>query len=412
MGRAQGVHAHLLEESHLPDQGVRIVDGPQRALVVVEIDSLELHRHPVEVEPGVRVEPQPADAEKSAVRVDRNAVADEVGLQRVEVWIRGGPQMRLGNPDVEGGLTGLRAELHGTRRRLRDGRPRSVEDPGCYPDDRVRAAVVDDVHGGVHRGVAEFVLGCHRRRGHEDSVAGDVDRVRDGEPDVARDAATRIPATVGLQVLNHDGENVGSYAVSVDDLADIQAEARIAVGVIADALAVQVQPRVHVDPVEVQADRLARHRRGQGERLPVPAQTAREVARRVADPGRLRQQLDTPVVRESDRLPRRVVEADRRGERVRGVAERPRWIGRVPGIDQDELPAGVEVDAARAAVRDCVGGRRACHRLGGRPQRELSDDKSQDGTSRQHDGSEPPGTHSAHVCLTHSNNRHVDRGDP
>jgi hypothetical protein len=158
-----------------------------------------------------------------------------------------------------------------------------------------------------------------------------------------------------LGLLLHDhGQHVRRVIVGVDAIGDVEAEPRVAVRVIAQQLPVQIHVGVHVDAVEIEADRLAGHRPRQGERLAVPAEPAGEVPGGIALGGR-GLLLDAPVVRQGARSPRRVVEARCRRQRIGGVAVAPGRVGGVGRVHQLKLPAVIEIQCPAVLVEHPVG---------------------------------------------------------
>ena len=216
--------------------------------------------------------------------------------------------------------------------------------------DRARlTAVVGQLRGHVDGGVVRRDRRGQVGRRHRRPPAGDVKRVGHGQMHVPGDAAARVPPAAGLLVLHHHREHVGRVPVGVDEAGDVVAVARVAVRVVAERLAVEVDVGVLEDAVEVDRDALARHRGRQRERLAVPAQAAGEVAGGVALAG-VGSLGDAPVVGKRELLPAGVVKAG--GVRL-GVGRGPvraAGVGGVSGVDELETPASVEVERARAVV--------------------------------------------------------------
>ena len=216
--------------------------------------------------------------------------------------------------------------------------------------DRARlAAVVGQLRGHVDGGVVRRDRRRQVRGRHRGAPSCDVQRVGDGQVDMPGDAAAGVPPAARLLVLHDNGQHVGRMAVGVDQIRDVVAVAGVAVGVVADQLAVEIDVRVLEHAVEVQRDLLARHRRREGERLAIPAQAAGEETRRVALAG-IGRLGDAPVVREREALPPGVVETGGVRLGIGGVAVEAGRVARVGGVDQLEPPAPVEVERPRPVV--------------------------------------------------------------
>ena len=129
--------------------------------------------------------------------------------------------------------------------------------------------------------------------------------------------------------------------LGLEGLGQIVVEAREAVGMPAEVLAVEPYVAIHVDAVELDPDVAVFRFRGRGEGLAIPADAAVEVSAAFARRGvRIEGAFDAPVVRHIELPPGRVVE-----------------IGVLAILDlaQMEPPIAVEVDG-RAVARRSGGG--------------------------------------------------------
>ena len=179
------------------------------------------------------------------------------------------------------------------------------------------------------------------RRRHEHAPGRHVNRIRDGQPRVAVNPRAGIPAAVLAFVAHAHGEDV-LLARRFQVGREVVFETRVAVGMVAEQVAVDPHVRVHVNAVEPHRDALAGVRRCQREVLcdtsPMPPTTcpvecAALAVAGVERPDALRrillrrQILDAPVVRQIERPPGFVVEA--------------RSFG-AGSVRAQETPAGVE----------------------------------------------------------------------
>src|SRR5438874_13055540 len=147
---------------------------------------------------------------------------------------------------------------------------------------------------------------------------------------------------LGCAIVDADGDDV----VAGDEMfGDVVGESDVAVRAAAQEYTVDPDVTVHVHAIEFQP-RLDPRARVDPERLAIPPDAGGEIADApAAGRGFGRCAFDTPIVRQIERAPARVV-------------ERP--VLRTVGIAEGEAPTGVERGAA--AVRGRGGGRRGCGR--------------------------------------------------
>ena len=158
-----------------------------------------------------------------------------------------------------------------------------------------------------------------------------VYRIDRREPDVAIDAASRIPARVGLRgIVDADGDDVVAGA---EMFGDVVGESDVAVRTAAQEYTVDPDVTVHVHAIEFQP-RLDPRARVDPERLAIPPDAGGEIADAPAagrDFGRCA--FDTPIVRQIERAPARVVE--RPVLRTVGIAE-----GEAPRVPPSRVTKG------------------------------------------------------------------------
>ena len=162
------------------------------------------------------------------------------------------------------------------------------------------------------------------RRCHERAPICDVHRVGNQQPRAPVDARSRIPAAVGLEgVIHLDGDHV--IAAEDEVRRQVVGKRNVAVGTLAEILAVDPHLAVLVDAAELDGDHPAAVRFGQREALAVPADAGRQ-----ARLGRFflaERPFDAPIVREVHASPGRVRE-------IR--------LLRAGGVALEEFPAEVE----------------------------------------------------------------------
>ena len=93
VGRANGVHAHLLEDHHLALDGAVVDGGAERPQIVVHAHPVQLQTLAVEGESGVGVQRKCANSERRQVGVDRGAVHLQLDLDLIERGRAGRPAL-------------------------------------------------------------------------------------------------------------------------------------------------------------------------------------------------------------------------------------------------------------------------------------------------------------------------------
>ncbi len=278
VGDADGVAPHLLENVHLTLQ--RPVPGlrAQRALVVVLADALELHVFAVELKAHVGGKLDGAEAKLGLIGVQHRVALLDGGYQDVEVGrtlVPGTPELGAGDGEVLGdhlravcGHAGGGGGVGGHRRALLFKRS-SVQLKDLLLDGDIGGGRAVVLNGGGHRYRA-CVGGFHLC-----AVPGHMDAFGDGELHVAVDARAGIPAAGGNGVVGLDGDDVFTLVIQITEN---EGEGGIAVVVLAQLGAVEVDLAVHVNAAEVDGDGLALPSGIDGEGLAVPTHAANEVA--------------------------------------------------------------------------------------------------------------------------------------
>src|SRR4030095_5448478 len=111
---------------------------------------------------------------------------------------------------------------------------------------------------------------------HEGAPVPHVQRIHQGQPEVAVDPAAGVPAGVRLlRVVDPHGHHVYTGHQLTGD---VVGKAAVAAGPPPEGDAVDPDAVVHVDAVEPQPGALTTGACGQAKRLAVPADTSREVA--------------------------------------------------------------------------------------------------------------------------------------
>ena len=339
MRGANGVAAHLLEDSHLALDSRTGIHGTQGALVLVHADALDLDVLAVEREARVGIVVEPAVAIGSVIGVHGLAVHLYLGSHRIEVGGLGGPE--AGVCCFELGLDGLCLPCS---KRLRLG--------GNGTDGLLRAAVLGEDrlakrHGdvcvtAVRDGGRELggngaaALRLEVRRGHTHAVLGHGDLAGHHEVHVAANARARVPTARGRLVVDLHGDDVLLARLEVG--CEVKREGRVAVGVVAQLRPVDPYRGIHVDAIEVDAHLLACEGLVHVEALAVPAYAARLVGALCLHGGRV-VLVDAVVVGQGDVLP---------GGVVKGLGLS------TAGVAQVELPVVVEALGANTCVADVV----------------------------------------------------------
>ena len=114
------------------------------------------------------------------------------------------------------------------------------------------------------------------RRGDVGSPLRDVNGLSSDEPDMAIEAAAGIPAASGLINIEPHGEDV-FLRTKFCVWGEVVKEAGVAIRMVAEKLAVEVNIRIHVSAIEENGNALPLGRVGQGKSLAVPSYAAVEV---------------------------------------------------------------------------------------------------------------------------------------
>ena len=97
-----------------------------------------------------------------------------------------------------------------------------------------------------------------------------MDRISDGQPDMAVNAAAFVPPALGFSRIAFDGDDIGAVAI-VGHVGDIHAEADVAVVAFTEFLAIDPYLGLSEDAVKIQPDRFAPGFRRKAEFAAVPA---------------------------------------------------------------------------------------------------------------------------------------------
>ena len=316
---ADAVAPHLLQDFQLPLDGARIDRRPQASEVVVHTYAINLRRLAIERESLGGIEREGAEAKRRLVGID-DALASFQNrcLYRVEVRMLERPERRL--------LYVERLRLGERIARLYLEVGRDLGDLHPCPIDEARAE-------GQLLGLLAFVLDgrthleysfllLYLRRGVCPPL-GDVYRLCLGQPDVAIDAAARVPARVGLLgVVHAHGQRILLAITKIGG--HVVAERDVPVGAFAQTRAVDEDLGVHIDPVEVDEELPSLVFGIDLKRLAIPSDAARQGASARARGVILAKiALDGPVVREVQLAPRAIVEARLGGFGNFAQVERP-----------------------------------------------------------------------------------------
>ncbi|OPZ19541.1 MAG: hypothetical protein BWZ10_00916 [candidate division BRC1 bacterium ADurb.BinA364] len=300
---ANGVAAHVLEYAQPAlDDAVRDRRADAAGVVVLAY-AAHFFRLAVASETAVGIEREPAESDGCIQMVDRRAVVRKDLAQGVEV-------RRIGRPK-RGALDG-HALIEYSRFAGRD-RQLRFRFAGC-PSVRIhqhraqrygprRAGAVVDFGAGAQRGALGADFG---RRGVEAPV-GDPRFVRGGQPDVAVNARSGVPARIGMiRIVHSHGENV--FAFRAQERSQLVFEAHVAVRPLAQMAAVDPDIGVHVNAVEFDENAAIRPSRIEAELLAIPSD-ARGEESAFCPGGRvlIHSALDSPVVRQIQAPPGRIV---------------------------------------------------------------------------------------------------------
>ena len=333
--RADGVAAHLLQDSDLTLDGGAVVDRAKSALVVMHANALELDVLAIERKAVVDVVVEPTIAIDRVVRIDDLAVNLDLGTNRVEVGGLGRPQARVGSVDL--GIDGLGLACghslsvggHGADGLL--GIATLGEDGLHERHGGIFVAIVDD-GGGKLGGHGAAGLALQAGGGHMHAVLGNGDLVGHHEIDVTTDTGTGVPTAGGNLVVDLDGD--GILLARLEVRGKVEREGRITIRMVAQLGAVDPNGGIHVDTIEIDADLLARKSAIDKEALAIPADTARLIGALGLEVGRV-VLIDAVVVGKRDVLPRRIVEGGRLG---------------TAGVAQVELPVVVKRNRALGGI--------------------------------------------------------------
>ena len=252
---ADGVAAHFLQDLNLPLQRAGVDGRAERAEVVMVANAVERHALAVQQKSVVRRELDGADAERRFVAVHQFAVLFDGGDGDIALRFLDAPQvsdcaMTIW-PSVRLGL--VRGDFHAVGGERRDG----------FAPGAVRVEFENFIfhrHGGVGVRVIVHVdldihrrrLGADLRRGDISAPVRDVDRRGFDQPDVAVNAAARIPARGIRRIVEADGDDV--VRAEFDERRQVHAPRGVAIGPAADELAVEPDRRVGHRAVHVQID--------------------------------------------------------------------------------------------------------------------------------------------------------------
>ena len=132
-----------------------------------------------------------------------------------------------------------------------------------------------------------------------------MDVAGDDEADVAIDSGAGVPAGGGLGgVVAADGEGVGGGGAEVEVAGEFVAESDVAVGALAEVVAVDPDVAVGHDAVELDEDAAVGVGDGDGEVFAIPADTVGEVGSALS--GRVglgERAFDGPVVGDAEGAP-------------------------------------------------------------------------------------------------------------
>ena len=329
---ADAVAPHLLQYLQLPLDGTRVDRRTQATQVVVHAHAVYLDVLPVKEETLLGIELEGADAEGRVVDIGHLAAGKHRGAHIVQVGMFDAPKHGVVKGKFLPGLClCLRLYLEGCGRSLCHDAPFGIDQLGAkHQGGRRRLAIV---HGGAHR-QAGMVLG-HFIGGDVSAPLPHVHGAELAQPHVAVDAASGVPARVGLLGIVHPhGQHVFGSPLQVGR--QVVAERDVSVGARAQRMAVDVDGAVHVHAIKVYVEAFALVRLVHGKGFAVPAhasgQRASASARRIVF---RKIALDGPIVRQVQLPPLRVVVGGLRG---------------IGNIAKPECPAGGKVLPAAIAL--------------------------------------------------------------
>ena len=286
---AHGVEASLLEQAHLAQLGVVVGRSAKQSVVVMHAGTEELDGLAVEQQPVLGVPVERAHAEAHRLLFKSLATGHQPRVGPVELRRVGRPQLDVRETERLLHLlfsTGVElhrlAHLAGT---VDVNHPLEL----C----RLRRRVLND---GLHH------HGARVGRLHPHAVVLEVHLFLCQEPHVAVDACAAVPARVALMRVVH--VHADGVLPLHEEARDVHKERRVAVGMPAGQLAVDVDRRVHVDALEVELHPLMQVGIFEFELLDIPRRAVLPVAA-VAGTDRIavQRQGDAPVVRQRHLFP-------------------------------------------------------------------------------------------------------------
>ena len=308
MRSADGVAAHLLQDTHLALNSRTAVDGTQGTLIVMHADALELHVLAVKAKAVVGVIVKPTVTEDRVVGVDNLVANLDLGANRVEVGGLGGPEARVGSVDrrLDGLGLACRHSLgiggHGT-----DG----LLDVAVLGEDGLNkrhlsflVTIITNGGGKLGGHAAAVHLALELRRAHVHTVLGNGDLVGHHEIDVTADAGTGIPTARGNPMVDLDSDGVLFARLEVRG--EVEREGGVTVRVVTQLGAVDPHGGIHIDAIEIDANLLSGKSAVDKEALAVPADAAWLVGALGLEVGRI-VLIDAVVVGKRHVLPRRIV---------------------------------------------------------------------------------------------------------
>ena len=265
MRGADGIDAHVLHLADLAAHSSLVDSGTERAEVVVEASALELQLTAVEEEAFARLQLDGADTEGRGVAVDDSRAVGEGDGVLIEVGLVDVPE--LGSRDVEARAIDAVCSLAGEAlRALSDDLTLGREDLRL---DAQRAtgevAKASDLRLYGYVGL----VSADRRRLDARAPERDVGGGGDGEVHVAVEPCARVPAAALVLVLQTDGERVACAGTNV--WGDIEGKRVVAIGPVADLLAVDVDAGVAHRTIEAEEDTTITEVLGDVQAAAVPA---------------------------------------------------------------------------------------------------------------------------------------------
>lgn len=286
----------------------------------MEADAEDLQRLSVQEEALIRIEPHETDAERGFIPIDGTPPDPHGRNGPIKGGSIHGPQLRVRD---------LHLLQHGGIRSRRNADP-----PGAALPDPVTLGIIKrrlqlDGHriGGIVAQCGPDGHGClirsDGRRCDEGSPKSDVDRMGPYQPDVSVDSRTGIPPGIRLFRIIHPDDQYILLRPIIQTGRQVIPERDITIRPISEQMTVEPHPALLVNAVEIDKEAFVTITLRNGKTLPVPSDAARKrpasgsrrmVGRKVA--------LDTPVMRQVQFPPRRIVEI-RIGEIAVGIQGKP-----------------------------------------------------------------------------------------